>query len=116
MQMIQAEVERLNASAKLLDVTPEQKAQSDRKAWQGWLARYGARLHRQAQAGADPHKRVQIMNATNPRCDIKHLCVADNGLDACTPCFALAPRNRFSIPAIVSSRLNKERSAFAYSG
>jgi len=48
-------------------VTPDQKAQNDRKAWQGWLARYGARLHREAEAGADPRKRVQTMNATNPR-------------------------------------------------
>lgn len=67
MQMIQAEIERMNASAKLQDVTPAQKAQNDRKAWQGWLARYGARLHREAEAGADPQKRVQTMNATNPR-------------------------------------------------
>lgn len=66
-QMIQAEIERMNASAKLQDVTPAQKAQNDRKAWQGWLARYGARLHREAEAGADPQKRVQTMNATNPR-------------------------------------------------
>lgn len=67
MQMIQAEIEQMNASAKLQDVTPDQKAQNDRKAWRGWLARYGARLHREAEAGADPHKRVETMNATNPR-------------------------------------------------
>ena len=67
MQMIQAEVERMNASAKLLEVTPEQKAQGDRKAWQGWLARYAARLHREAEAGARPQQRVHTMNATNPR-------------------------------------------------
>ena len=66
-QMIQGEVERMNAAAKLQSVTPEQKAQSDRKAWQGWLARYAARLQREAESGADPHKRVQTMNATNPR-------------------------------------------------
>lgn len=67
MQMIQAEVERMSASAKLLEVTPEQKAEKDRKAWQGWLARYAARLHREAAAGADPQQRVHTMNATNPR-------------------------------------------------
>ena len=67
MQMTQAEIERMNASAKLQDVTPDQKAPNDRSPWRGWLARYGARLHREAEAGADPHKRVQTMNATNPR-------------------------------------------------
>ena len=69
MQMIQAEIERMNASAKLLEVTPEQKAEKDRRAWQAWLARYAARLHREAAAGAHPQKRVQTMNATNPRYD-----------------------------------------------
>lgn len=65
--MIQAEVERLNAAARLRDVTPEQKAAKDRSAWQAWLKRYGARLQQEAQAGASPEERVQTMNTTNPR-------------------------------------------------
>ena len=65
--MIQAEIERMNAAGRLLDVTPQQKADSDRKAWQGWLNRYCARLQRASAAGADAAERVQVMNATNPR-------------------------------------------------
>ena len=67
MQLIQSEIERMNAAGKLKGITPEQKTESDRKAWRAWLARYAARLHREAEAGADSTKRVQVMNATNPR-------------------------------------------------
>ena len=67
LQLIQSEIERMNTAAKLKDITPEQKAEKDRKAWQAWLARYAARLHREADAGADSEKRVQVMNETNPR-------------------------------------------------
>ena len=67
LQMIQAEIERMNAAGRLLDVTPQQKADSDQKAWQGWLSRYRARLQREAAAGADSAERIQVMNATNPR-------------------------------------------------
>ena len=65
--MIQGELDRMQASAKLASVTPEQKAQSDRKVWHAWLMRYAARLHTEAQASADPQERTQVMNATNPR-------------------------------------------------
>ena len=65
--MVQAEVDKQNKAAKLADVTPEQKKQQDRTAWQAWLKRYGARLQQEAQAGSDPHNRVQAMNTTNPR-------------------------------------------------
>lgn len=67
MQLIQSEIDRMNAAAKLKGISPEQKAESDRKAWRAWLARYAARLHREAEAGADSVKRVRVMNETNPR-------------------------------------------------
>lgn len=67
MQLIQSEIERMNAAAKLKGITSEQKADRDRKAWRAWLARYAARLHREVDAGADSEKRVQVMNGTNPR-------------------------------------------------
>ena len=67
LQLIQSEIERMNTASKLKDITPEQKAQSDRRAWQSWLARYAARLLREAEAGLDNGHRVQVMNATNPR-------------------------------------------------
>ena len=57
----------MNAADKLKGITPEQKAERDCKAWRAWLARYAARLHREADAGADLEKRVQVMNETNPR-------------------------------------------------
>lgn len=66
-QMIQAEIDKMQKAAKMKQVTPQQKAEQDRSAWQAWLKRYGARLQQEAQAGADPEKRVQAMNSTNPR-------------------------------------------------
>ena len=67
MQLIQSEIDRMNAAAKLKGISPEQKAESDRKAWRAWLARYAARLQREAEAGGDSARRVQVMNETNPR-------------------------------------------------
>lgn len=67
LQLIQSEIDRMSTAQKLRDITPEQQAQSDRKAWQGWLARYAARLQRDADAGANHDERVKAMNAINPR-------------------------------------------------
>ena len=65
--MVQAELEKQSKAAKLADVTPQQKMEKDRTAWQAWLKRYGTRLQQEVQAGADPQKRVQAMNSTSPR-------------------------------------------------
>ena len=67
LQLIQSEIDRMNTAQKLRDISPAQKAQNDRQAWQGWLPRYAARLQRDADAGATPDERVQTMNAINPR-------------------------------------------------
>ncbi len=74
LQMLAAEVARMRRSEALRAVTPAAKAAQDREKWAGWLVRYGARLQSYgevaaAAGGAEAwaRRRVEVMNATNPR-------------------------------------------------
>ena len=58
----------MRQAEELARVGPAAKAQSDRKDWSAWLGRYRARLQQEADAGASPVTRVDLMNSTNPRC------------------------------------------------
>ena len=58
----------MQRAQKLARVSPDEKAQSDRQSWRAWLGRYKARLQQEADAGASPHTRMELMNGTNPRC------------------------------------------------
>ena len=66
-QMIQAEMARLNEAERLRKVTPQQKAELDKQRWIKWLNAYGKRLQQEREAGASAEERVRVMNATNPR-------------------------------------------------
>lgn len=66
-QMLQIELKRLQRAQQLAGMDPAAKAASDRQRWAGWLGRYRARLQQEADAGASPQMRVDLMDATNPR-------------------------------------------------
>jgi uncharacterized protein YdiU (UPF0061 family) len=66
--MLQQEARRMQRAEELGRLDPATKARSDRQRWHAWLGRYRARLQQEADAGASPRMRVDLMNATNPRC------------------------------------------------
>ena len=66
-QALQAELAREKRSDAILAQSPAAKAAEDRKRFAEWLRGYGARLQRDAQAGASGAQRVESMNATNPK-------------------------------------------------
>lgn len=75
MQSIQRDVARLQRSEQLSKLDPAVKAQTDRQRWTAWLRRYQARLQQEADAGAEPQRRISAMNSTNPRCVHIHMAI-----------------------------------------
>ena len=67
LQVLQQEMSRLARSEELGKLDAASKACADREAWTGWLRRYRARLQQEADAGADPQRRITTMNGINPR-------------------------------------------------
>ena len=51
----------------LANMPEAERLQRDRAVWSTWLGRYGRRLQREAEAGANAQDRIRVMNATNPR-------------------------------------------------
>lgn len=62
-----ADLQRLQHAEALAKLSPAGKAAGDRAAWARWLERYGARLQREARAGADAAARSDAMRAANPK-------------------------------------------------
>lgn len=66
-QTLASEMARLNRSREMSRSSQADKEASDRATFTAWLGRYGARLQREATAGADAEARVQLMNSSNPK-------------------------------------------------
>lgn len=75
----------MQRSEELARLDPAAKARLDRQRWHAWLNRYRARLQQEANAGASQRTRVELMNATNPRCRPGSLHLAGS----CKPCILL---------------------------
>ncbi len=71
--MLQQEMARLERCEELGKLDAAAKARADADAWRGWLRRYTARLQQEADAGANPQRRIATMNGINPRSD-RMLC------------------------------------------
>jgi uncharacterized protein YdiU (UPF0061 family) len=67
MQGIQRDIARMQRAEHLSKLDPAVKAQSDKNKWVAWLRRYMVRLQQEADAGADPQRRIKVMNGVNPR-------------------------------------------------
>ena len=74
MQVLQQEMARLERCEELGKLDAAAKARADADAWRGWLRRYTARLQQEADAGADPQRRIATMDGINPRSDRMHAC------------------------------------------
>ncbi|KAJ8036388.1 Selenoprotein O [Holothuria leucospilota] len=83
----QKQMEKMEKSKEIRDLTDEQKKQADREKWQSWLEMYKTRLERECEGLKEDEieelnrKRKELMNNTNPRFILRNY-IAQNAIEA----------------------------------
>ncbi|EIE24107.1 UPF0061-domain-containing protein [Coccomyxa subellipsoidea C-169] len=80
-EVLHQEMARLERCEELGKLDAAAKARADADAWRGWLRRYTARLQQEADAGANPQRRIATMNGINPRYVLRNW-IAQRAIDA----------------------------------